>query len=100
MKRAVADPAIYAAQTSPAVAARIGLPIEPGWPVHGTVDANKVSGNADLAIQLSGSRGRGTLIEWAQKKDGKWRLCSLVFRPENGSGLELVDAATTRCEPE
>ena len=100
LKRSVADPAIYVAQTSPTVAARIGLPIEPGWPVHGTMNANKVAGNADLVIQLTGSRGKGKLTEWAQKENGKWRICSLVFHSEPGRELTLVDVASTHCEPE
>ena len=100
LKRAIADPAIYAAQTSPAVAAQIGLPIQPGWPIHGTVKANKVSGNADLEILLNGSHGQGKLIEWAQKSNGQWHLCSLEFRGESASPVALIDAATTHCEPE
>jgi hypothetical protein len=100
LKRAIADPAIYAAQSSPAVAAQIGLPIEPGWPIRGTVRSRQGSGNADLQILVSGSRAHGVLFEWAQQDRGKWRICSLEFRSADGSRLNLVDSATTHCEPE
>jgi hypothetical protein len=99
-KRAVADSAIYLAQSSPQVAALIGLPIEPGWPVHGRLLEKGGDGNADLEIRLNGSRGSGTLREWAQRRQGKWRICSLIFMPDGGESLQLVDPAQTHCETE
>ena len=97
-KRAVADSAIYLAQSSPKVAALIGLPIEPGWPVRGRLLENSGDGNADLTIRLNGSRGSGTLNEWAQRSQGKWQICSLSFRPDGGSPLQLADPAQAHCE--
>jgi hypothetical protein len=99
-KRAIADPAIYAAQTSPAVEAQLGLPIQPGWPVRGSVVSKNGYGNADLQIPLNGSKGKGILSEWAQQEKGKWHICSLDLAAPNGSQLTLVDEATTHCEPE
>lgn len=100
LKRAVADPAIYAAQSSPEVAAQIGLPIQPGWPIRGSVLSKNGAGNADLQIPLTGSRGKGILAEWAQQERGKWRICSLYFKSARGTPLNLVDGAKTHCEPE
>jgi hypothetical protein len=99
-KRAVAEQAVYAAQTSPAIAAEIGLPMQPGWPIRGRVISQKGDGNADLQIPLNGNRGRGMLIEWAQQSQKRWRLCSLEFRSESGKRFTLVDAAGTHCEAE
>ncbi len=99
-KRAIADPAIYMAQTSPKVEAALGLPIQPGWPVRGSVISKHGFGNADLQIPLNGSRGKGTLSEWAQQEKGKWHICSLRFSAPDGTLLTLVDEATTHCEPE
>jgi len=99
-KRAIADPAIYMAQASPQVAAQTGLPIEPGWPVRGHVLERGGDGNADLEIRLQGSRAAGTLNEWAQRSQGKWRICSLEFRSGDHPPLQLVDPAQTHCEPE
>jgi hypothetical protein len=97
-KRAVADSAIYLAQSSPQVAAAIGLPIEPGWPVHGSVLESGEGGNAELTIRLRGSRASGTLSERAQRSQRKWQICSLTFALDGGTPLELVDRARTHCE--
>lgn len=99
-KRAAADQAIYLAQASPQVAAQIGLPIEPGWPIRGRVLEKGQSGNADLTIRLNGSRAAGTLNEWAQRDKGKWHICSLVFVSRNQPPVQLVDPAQTHCQPE
>ena len=99
-KRAIAEPAVYAAQTSSTVAAEIGLPMQPGWPIRGNVLSRKGEGNADLRIPLNGSRGKGVLVEWAQQRQKRWRLCSLEFRSENGTRITLVDPARTHCEAE
>ena len=100
LKRAVADPAIYVAQTSPQVAVTIGLPMQPGWPIRGTVLTNKTGGNADLIIPLNGGHGRGTLVEWAQKNAGRWQVCSLLFRADTGASVMLVNPANTHCAAE
>ncbi len=97
LKRAAADQGIYTAQTSPAVAAAIGLPIEPGWPIHGKAQANRSSGTADLEIQLRGSRSQGTLYERADKSNGQWRLCSLLFQPAHAETITLIDSSSTHC---
>ncbi len=99
-KRAVADSAIYLAQSSPQVAALIGLPIEPGWPVHGSVIERGGNGSAILEIRLRGSRGSGTLSERAQRSQNQWRICSLTFVGDGAPPLRLVDAAHTDCEPQ
>lgn len=97
-KRAVADSAIYLAQSSPQVAALIGLPIEPGWPVHGSVIERGDNGHAELEVRLHGSRGSGTLSELAQRSQGQWRICLLIFMPDGGVPMPLAGAADTRCE--
>jgi len=99
-KRAVADAAIYMAQASPRVAAEIGLPIEPGWPVRGHLFEKGADGNADLLIRLNGSRASGTLIEWTQRSHGKWHICSLTFITDGQAPLQLVDPGPSHCEPE
>ena len=97
-KRAVADSAIYLAQSSPQVAALIGLPIEPGWPVRGSVTEKGGNGHAELEVRLRGSRSSGMLGERAQRSQGKWQICSLSFTPDGGAPLQLVDAAQKRCD--
>lgn len=99
-KRAVAEQAVYAAQTSPAMAAVIGVPMEPGWPIRGTVVTRQGEGHAELRIPLNGSRGKGVLLERAQQSQKRWRLCSLEFQADGGERVTLVDAASTDCAAE
>jgi hypothetical protein len=99
-RRAIADAAIYEAQASPQMAEMIGRPIEPGWPVRGSVVMRGGDGNADLRIPLHGPRGRGMLTEWAQREGGRWHVCSLHFHEDTGADLMLADAAGTHCEAE
>ena len=103
-RQLVAAPAIYEAQASAALGARIGLPIVSGWPVRGEMTSRQGFGNANLRIPIKGSRGKGELLEWAQLQNGQWYMCSLVFRSANGSTLPILDAekdaAKTGCQPE
>lgn len=99
-RRAIADAAIYQAQGSAQLIGMIGLPIEPGWPVRGRVLTRNGNSNADLRVPLSGPRGKGTLLEWAQQDAGKWHICSLQFHSSTGVELTLVDPAGSHCEAE
>ena len=94
---AVAEEAVYLAQTSSVIQRRLGLPIAVGASIGGRVFSNKETGHAHLEIPISGPNGRGTLLDWTQKRDGKWHVCSLTFRPESGSDLPLVAPAETHC---
>jgi len=99
-KKAIADPAIYAAQASAKVAGRIGLPIQAASSIRGNILTSGDDRNADLQIPLHGSHGQGMLIEWAQRQKGKWRLCSLQFHSATGDEVDLVDPAKSGCDPE
>jgi hypothetical protein len=89
--------AANAAQSSTVVRSALGEPLR-----FGRLPRAKVRGNnARLGVSVSGPLGSGTLIEWAQQTGGQWRICSLAFRPNDGSGsVDLVESETTRCEPE
>ena len=99
-RRAVADPAIYAAQASSKVAGQIGLPIEAGRSIRGNIFTSGNDGNADLEIPVHGSHGQGVLVEWAQRQKGRWRLCSLQFHSAAGETVSLIDPSNSHCEPE
>jgi cytochrome oxidase complex assembly protein 1 len=98
-KTAAADPAIYKSQTSPAMVALLGTPMQPGWPIRGTLTTHQGFGNAVLRIPLAGPRAQGTLFESARRQRGKWQLCSLVFQSSDGIRLILVDDSN-RCNSE
>ena len=60
------------AQANKEVVEAMGEPVEPGFFVGGSVNVSGPSGNADLAIPLSGPRGKGTLYLTAEKSAGQW----------------------------
>ncbi|WP_263356518.1 cytochrome c oxidase assembly factor 1 family protein [Acidicapsa ligni] len=100
LNRSAAEPAIYAAQSSPVMAAQIGLPMQPGWRIRGSVVAMDGNGNAHLEIPLAGSHGQGKLIEWGQQQNKIWHVCSLTFSSDGGAETILVDRSNTNCAPE
>jgi len=71
--------AMATARSNPALVQRLGEPIENGWFIGGSIEVTPGSGRADLAIPISGPRGRGTLYALAVKEAGVWRLTLLKF---------------------
>ncbi|MGD0858867.1 MAG: cytochrome c oxidase assembly factor Coa1 family protein [Terracidiphilus sp.] len=97
-------PAALAARTARGSARMkqlIGEPMHVSRLAKGRVFTNRGNGSADLTIQIRGPLGRGELNEWAQEDTGKWKICSLQFRSNDGSmSIALVDGSLTHCEPE
>lgn len=58
------------------------------------------SGNADLAIDVSGPKGTGKLLEWAQNGSQGWHLCSLSFLDSAGRETVLIPDEDAKCERE
>ena len=58
------------------------------------------SGNADLAIDVSGPKGTGKLLEWAQNGYQGWHLCSLSFFDSAGRDTVLIPDEDAKCERE
>jgi hypothetical protein len=81
--------ALSRAQSSSAVIAALGEPVEAGWMVSGEWNENGASGDAKLSIPLTGPRGAGTLFLEAEKSAGRWDYSVLTFVP--ASGGETVD---------
>ena len=59
------------------VRAAFGEPIQPAWIVSGQLNVTGTTGNANLSIPISGSRGRGTIHAVAYKSAGVWRFTQL-----------------------
>ncbi len=70
--------ALAAAQTNPAVVQALGSPIKAGVLVMGSINVSGASGQADLAIPISGPKGKGTIYARASKSMGKWTFSRLV----------------------
>lgn len=73
----VCKAAIEKAQANAAVVEGLGEPIKRGWVVQGHIEVSTGSGHADLAIPLSGSKGKGTLYAVAVKSAGLWKFETL-----------------------
>jgi hypothetical protein len=80
--------ALAEARANPRVTLHTGLPLKEGWLVGGSFNVNGASGNAELAIPVSGPRGKGTIYLVASESAGEWRFSTLVFQID-GSGERI-----------
>lgn len=81
--------AIATAESNPALAERLGRPLQTGWFITGSmVQSAPGTGHAELAIPVSGPLGRGTIYAVGRKQGGVWRLEMLLFG-NDGSGERL-----------
>ncbi len=96
-RQAAAEPAIFAAQSSDAVIARLGAPISAGWPIAGKVASRGGNGTARLVIPLHGPQGSGQLEEFAQQKDKLWTACTAEFVASDGERIPLHPVHAEAC---
>ena len=71
--------AIATAESNPLLTRRLGQPLKVGWMVTVTIEVTPASGHAELAIPISGPKGRGTVYAEARKSAGLWHLELLQF---------------------
>jgi len=74
--------ALATARASPAVEAALGTPLEEGFFITGNISVSGSSGNASLAIPVSGPKGEGTLFVVAVKSAGRWSFMELILEVE------------------
>jgi len=67
------------AQASPCVTNTLGVPLEPGWMMGGSITESSIEGSAELSIPVKGPKGKGSLDVQAKKLNGNWRIDSLIF---------------------
>ncbi|MEP6809516.1 MAG: cytochrome c oxidase assembly factor Coa1 family protein [Chthoniobacterales bacterium] len=80
--------AVAEARANPEVAAALGTPLKEGMFISGTTNVNGASGNADLAIPISGPKGAGTIYAVAEKSAGQWTYSKLEVEVK-GSGKRI-----------
>ena len=71
----MADPyqdAMARAQAHPEVVSELGEPITEGWFISGNINVNGPTGQANLAIPVSGPEGSGTIYVEGEKRAGTW----------------------------
>ncbi|OGP55053.1 MAG: hypothetical protein A2Y65_04180 [Deltaproteobacteria bacterium RBG_13_52_11] len=86
--------ALATARTHPAVVKALGSPIKEGIFVMGSISVSGSSGQADLAIPISGPNGKGTIYAVASKHAGQWTFSKLVV--EIKATKEIIDLIESR----
>jgi hypothetical protein len=66
------------AKADPAVIEALGSPIRDGFLMSGNTNVNGASGESNLAIPISGPKGKGTIYVSANKSLGRWNYSGLV----------------------
>src|SRR5437762_11121278 len=72
-----------------AVTEALGSPIKDGFLVSVNTNVNGASGESNLAIPISGPKGKGTIYVSANKSLGRWNYSGLVV--EVGQTHERID---------
>jgi len=86
----VAQEAVTRAQANPAMVQRLGPGIDEGWMMSGSINvAAGGTGDAQLAVPISGPKGSATVYVIANKVAGTWNY-SQILAAIDGSG-EKVD---------
>ena len=83
--------AVAEAKTNPAVMEALGSPIEEGLLVAGNIRISGSSGESDLAIPISGPKGKATIYAVATRSAGAWTFSRLeVAIGESGDQIDLL----------
>lgn len=96
-----AKQALARARSNPAVVQQLGTPIEEGWFVSGAINVSSDSGDADLALPISGPMGKAVLHVTASKSAGTWTY-SLMQASMQGSGekIDLLEPSSNPAQTE
>ncbi len=81
--------ALARAKQDQRVTAALGTPIKDGLVPSGKTSVNGPSGEADIAIPISGPKGKGTIYAVGTKSAGKWEFSKLTVQIENGETIDL-----------
>jgi hypothetical protein len=76
------------AQANAAVVQQLGTPIEEGWFASGSINVSIGTGDANLALPISGPKGKATVYVTAKKVAGLWTY-SVIQAVVNGSGQRI-----------
>ena len=82
--------AVARAKADLRVRATLGDDVHEGMFVSGNTNVNGASGEANLSIPISGSKGKGTIFIVATKSVGEWNYTQLVVKTEGGETIDLA----------
>ena len=72
--------AVLRIKNSPAVISELGSPVNEGFLFTGHISVNGASGKSELAIPVSGPKGRATAYVLATKNMGEWHFDHLIVQ--------------------
>ena len=79
------------AQANPQVAEQIGLPLKSGWFISGSINESNDTGDANIAIPISGPKGKGTIHATAKRTAGQWQFETLGVTVEGqATSIDLM----------
>jgi hypothetical protein len=81
--------AITHAKADEGVRRALRTEIHAGLFVSGSTSVTGSTGNADLAIPIAGSKGKGTIYVIATKSAGEWQYTTLVVKTQSGETIDL-----------
>jgi hypothetical protein len=87
--------AVVRAKNDQRVIAALGTPIQEGMFASGKANVNGPSGEADLAIPISGPKGKATIYVVATKSGGEWNFSKLAIQVEGGETIDLNKATNS-----
>ena len=86
-----AQEALARAQANPAVVQRLGARIEEGWIMSGSINVSGGTGDANLAVPISGPKGSAKVYVTAQKIAGVWNYSQMIAAIEaSGEKIDLL----------
>ena len=92
--------ALARAKADPVVIEALGSPIKDGFLVSGNTNVNGASGESNLAIPISGPKGKGTIYVSANKSLGQWNYSGLVVEvAETHERIDLLQRSTPASSP-
>jgi hypothetical protein len=92
--------ALARAKTDPAVIEALGSPIKDGFLFSGNSNVNGASGESNLAIPISGPKGKGTIYVSASKSLGRWIYSGLVVELSGThQRIDLLQTAAPASSP-
>ena len=85
--------ALARAKNDQGVVAALGTPIQDGLVPSGKTNVNGPSGEADIAIPISGPKAKATIYAVGTKSAGKWEFSKLAVQIDGGQLIDLNENA-------
>jgi hypothetical protein len=93
--------AVARAKSDQRVVAALGTPISEGMFASGNTHVNGASGEADIAIPISGPKGKATIYAVATKSEGTWSFSKLKVKIDStGETIDLNETESASNEKE